>query len=288
MSDITLEQVRTMNDVVEAVHAIVYFAPEVQQRYEDFGMEPRGEGYVAGRAAPLGAVGPATAAATFFNFNPALFHHALPGAWDKADPVTVLDARSAGLQELFTRVEAPTDGLDEIVELVTAATSRMTWHGRPLAAANASVALPDGPYSRAWQALAVLREHRGDGHVALLTAAGLDPVETLVMMVGWEGSSLSRRFLQKSRLWSDEDWDGAIERLVARGLTTDDSELTAEGADLREQIEVNTDRLAAEPYQRMGDGGLQRLFDLVRPLAVALDEGEAYPRPLTIPDALPA
>jgi hypothetical protein len=282
----SLAQVRTMNAVVEAFHAILYFAPEVQSRWAALGMEPRSEGYVAGRAAPLGPVGPEVATATFYNFSPTLFRETLPGLWQKADPTTVLAARAAGLQEVLERVGAPTGGLEELTALGAAAVAAAGHHGRPLAAANAGVAAPEEPFARAWQVLTVLREHRGDGHVALLTVAGLGPVEALVVMAGWQGA-VSARFLRRSRMWSEDDWAAAVARLRARGVTDGDGALTAEGTALRDRLERDTDRLALAPYEALGRDGTQRLFDLVRPLALALAEGDAYPRRPHVPEALP-
>lgn len=279
---------RVLNDAVESVHAVLYFADEVHERWERLGFEPRSEGYFVGRAAPLGAVGPGLVTATFFNFNPVLVARVLPGAWDEVDPATALAERAAGLQAMFERIDAPTDGLDELTDLALRAMAGTGVHGRPLAAANAAVPLPEQPHARAWQALATLREHRGDGHVAVLTAAGLDPVETLVLMAGWQ-DQLSRRFFQRSRFWDDDAWEAAVGRLAARDLANDDGGLTDAGWRLREQIEADTDRLAAPPYETIGGtDGIRRMFDLVRPLATAVAEGGVYPRPPAVPEQLPA
>lgn len=286
MSSPTLDQVRALHRVGEAVHAILYFSGEVQARWNALDLQPRSEGYVVGRAAPLGPVGPEVAAATFFNFNPALFHRFLPAAWDKASPTTALSERAAGLQETFERVGAPAADLDELVDLLDRSADGMTWHGRPLAAGNAGVAAPEQPFARAWQSLAVLREHRGDGHVAALLGAQLDPVEALVVMAGWQ-DQLSRRFLQGSRMWDDDAWQAGVDRLRGRGLVDEDGQLTDDGAALRDRVEHHTDLLAAEPYQRLGAAGCRRLFALLHPLAVALRDGGAYPRTPAFPDAYP-
>ena len=87
---------RGMHGVIEPLHAIVYFAADVHERYAELGLEPRGQGYIAGRSAPMGPVGPHLAASVFYNFNPAMFHAALPATWDAVSPAQVLDARAAG------------------------------------------------------------------------------------------------------------------------------------------------------------------------------------------------
>lgn len=283
---VTLEQVRAVHTVTELVHAIAYLCPEVQDEFEELGLEPRGQGYVAGRAAPFGPVGPAVTTAMFYNFSPALHRYALPSAWDIAAPEDVLAARFRGLQAIYERVEAPTDDLAELTDLARQAADGLSFAGRPLAAANAAVELPDEPFAEAWQALAVLREYRGDGHVAALTVAEVGPVEALVVYASWQ-STVSARFLKASRGWGDEAWPAAEDRLRERGWLDADGGLTDLGHQERDAVEEATDRLAAAPFEALGREGTERLFDLARPLAVALNENGGYKRPAPMPDAFP-
>ena len=283
---VTLEQVRAVHTVNELVHSIVYFCPEVQDAFEALGLEPRGQGYVAGRAAPMGPVGPDVAAATFYNFNPVLHRHALPGAWQTTSPAAVLAARFRGIEAVYERVEAPDDDLDELTELALRAGDGLDLAGRPLAAANAAVALPEQPFARAWQALAVLREHRGDGHVASLVVAEVGPVEALVLFGAWQ-SNVSDRFLRRSRNWDEDAWAAAQERLRDRGWLGADGTLTEVGWHERNAIEEVTDRLASPPYERLGRDGTERLFQLLRPLARALNDNGGYKRPAPMPDVFP-
>lgn len=283
---VTLEQVRAVHTVTELVHAIAYLCPEVQAEYEQLGLEPRGQGYVAGRAAPMGRVGPGVSTATFYNYSPALHHYALPAAWELADPDQVLVARARGVQAVYERVAAPTDGLEELTELAERAADGLSFAGRPLAAANAGVELPEQPFAAAWQALTVLREYRGDGHIAALCIAELDPIEALVVYAAWQ-STVSARFLQATRGWEDDAWPAAEERLRSRGWLDDGGELTEVGRTERNAIEEATDRLAAAPYEALGREGTERLFELARPLAAALNENGGYKRPAPMPDAFP-
>jgi hypothetical protein len=62
----------------------------------------------------------------------------------------------------------------------------------PLFSANRSLALPDDPVERLWQLCTSLREHRGDGHVAALTAKGLDGLEAHVL-IALEGTERLQR-----------------------------------------------------------------------------------------------
>lgn len=283
---VTLEQVRAVHTVTELVHAIAYLCPDVQDEFEALGLEPRGQGYVAGRVAPFGPVGPEVAVATFYNFNPALHGYALPAAWDIASPGEVLAARFRGIQAVYERVEAPTDGLDELTDLALRATEGLDLAGRPLAAANAGVPLPEQPFARAWQALTVLREFRGDGHIAALLVAEVGPVEALALYAAWQ-SMVSARFLKASRGWDEDVWAAAEDRLRERGWMAADGTLTEEGVRERDAVEEMTDRLASPPYEALGRDATERLFDLARPLAQALNDNGGYKRPAPMPDRFP-
>lgn len=274
---------RALHTVIETVHNTLFFAPEVRQTWSRLGLEPRGQGYFAGRAAPMGAVGADVVAAVFFNFNPQLVSAVLPAAWDIASPAEILLARAAALEGLFERIDAPRDGLDEATVMAREAIAAADLQGRPMGAANAAVAPPGSPFADLWQALAVLREHRGDGHVALLTAAGCTRVESLVVFSSWQ-DQVSRRFLQRSRLWDDQAWAVGEERARQRGWLDSDGALTAAGTAWRDELEHETDRLAAVPYAALGPERCQRLFALLHPLAVALVEADdVFPRRVDLP-----
>jgi len=269
--------------VIEPIHAYLYFAPEVQAAWEAVGLEPRGQGYVVCRAAPMGAVGPQVAAATFFNFNPVLFQMALPAAWDHLTPQQALEARAQGIEAAFVgRLGVPTEGCEQAADLAREAVDGTSFHGRPLAAANAGVPGPGTPFGDLFQALAALREHRGDGHVALLTTSGLHPVDVLAVYAAWQGA-VSRRFLQASRLWDDEAWAAAEDRVRAKGWMDADGGLTDAGAAWRDDIEARTDDLAAAPYAHLGEERSLRLFDLLLPICEAMNEAGAYKRAITVP-----
>ena len=278
---------RAMHGVIEPAHTIAYFSPEVNQAWEDLGLEPVAQGYTAGRAAPLGAVGPGPVAACFFNFNPAMVELGLPGAWEIVSPAQVLAARARAMQDCWGRLLDGADDVDEstvaeATDLARTAMDGVFLGGRPLAAGNARVPASGLPLADLWQALTTLREHRGDGHVALLTAAGLSPVEALVLHTGWQ-DQVSRRFLQATRLWDEQAWDDAVASLGARGLADDDG-LTTTGMAHRQEIEDRTDELAARPWEVLGEGGTRRLWQLLRPVAVAVAAG--FKRPPTIPDTM--
>lgn len=275
---------RAMHEVIETTCAMAFFAQESTSAWEGLGLEPVAQGYVTGRAAPLGAVGPGPVAAIFFNFNPVLIEMGLPHAWDIASPAQVLAARAQAMQDCFERLEVPTDDVEEATDLARRAMEGVFLGGRPLAAGNARVPASGLPLGDLWQALVTLREYRGDGHVAVLTTAGLSPVEAIVLYSQWQ-DVVSRRFLQTTRLWDDEAWDAALDSLASRGWV-DDNGLTGTGMAFRQEIEDRTDAAAAAPWDNLGEGATRHLWDLLRPVAAAV--GAGYPRPVPIPEAMPA
>jgi hypothetical protein len=274
---------RAMYGLIEPLHTVLFFASEVEAAWRELGLEPRGEGYVVGRAAPLGAVCPEVVAATFYNFNPALAARTLPRAWATVPPDKALATRAAAVEQVFRRVGAPLDGVAEATELARHAVAGADLRGRPLAAGNAGVEPTGAPFADLWQALTVLREHRGDGHVALLTVAALEPVDVLVVYASWQ-AQVSRRFLQRSRLWDDDAWHAAENRVRDRGWIDDGGALTAAGRAWRDQLEADTDRLAARPWDALGDDAVRRLFALLHPLARAIVDGDVFPRRPPLPD----
>ena len=247
---------------LETVHVVGYFAPEPTQEYVDLGLHPR-LSYFAARSAPMGPVVPGVATATFYVFAPWLVDKALTGVWETASPAQVLDARHRGIGAALHRLLGDPD-VDEAVKLVRGVCGGLSAAGRPLYAGHAGLPWPDDDVMALWHGASLLREHRGDGHVALLQAHGLDPVESLVLGGLHAGNT---DFVKQTRGWSDEEWAEAEQRLRDRGLLTDTGELTSQGRDFREALEQQTDALAVEGWAAVGLEETERLRELVAPLS---------------------
>jgi hypothetical protein len=277
---------RTAWHHLEALNAVTYFAAECREAPARLGLKGFWMGYFACRAAPLGPVGPGVVEATFYNFHPARVRRALPDAWAYATPAVVLDTRAAAAAAALRRLLP--DGEAErlaaaTVALLAAAVDGAEVAGRPLFAANREVPRPDDSVADLWQLATTLREHRGDGHVALLTGAGLDGCEVHVLVAACEGTDPDLFLL--SRGWSRDEWGGAQERLAARGLVTVDGSVTAAGQALRGEIERRTDELAIVPYAGLGAGEVERLVGMLGPAAgrVATAGEVNYPNPMGLP-----
>jgi hypothetical protein len=265
-----LGNVRQMWHLLEPLHAVLYYAPEAFEEAAALGCktDERWPSYFAWRAAPLGEAGAGKVASAFYSFTPRMVERYVPAAWEIASPGDVLDARLQAVDRTYRtvlgeRVDAPETA--EAAALARRAAEAANTAGRPLAAANAELSWPDAPHLVLWQAATILREHRGDGHLAALLVAGLDPVEALVSFAGI-GAAPAETFA--SRGWSEEEWGAARERLVARGLLDADGAATEAGRELRAEIERRTDALAAAPWAALGAESTARLSELLGPLWV--------------------
>jgi hypothetical protein len=224
--------------------------------------------YFGCRAAPMGAVSAAVVTAVFYNFNPALVARAIPDAWGYATPGQLLDARLQAMDAAMTRLlgdRLAGDDMRSAAELAARAAAGADTAGRPLAAANAALPLPDEPHLRLWQALTVLREHRGDGHVSVLLTRGVGPVEAHVLAAA-DGRAPAE-LLRAARKWTGQHWAAASERLATWGWLTADGTLTEAGRTARQDIQTDTDRLALQPYATLGPDRVDALFDALYHLA---------------------
>lgn len=254
---------------LEPLHALVYVAPEAEDAYCNLGLRP-GRGYFPSRAAPLGAVGAELVIATFFNFCPDLVRSAMSDAWGQATPEQIIAARQSAATAALTRILgdeiSQSSEMSDAARLArTAAEAAVALHGRPLFAAHTAVPWPDDTLSILWHAATLLREYRGDGHVALLAAEGVSPCEALQMNAATGGPQPEH--LRRSRGWSVSEWSRAGDALRTRGWFDDEHQLTEEGKSRWASVERRTDELALQPYISIGAQGCGQLRALCRPWA---------------------
>jgi hypothetical protein len=277
----TFPLVRSAHVATNALHSLIYFAPETEQHLTSAGLRPGRMCYFAGRAAPMGAVSAGVVTATFYNFSPGLIARCIPGAWELARPDVVIGARFAAVDAALTRLLGPdviaSREMVTMAELTREATAGCRPDGRPLYAGHAGLGWPDAPHLAMWHALSLLREHRGDGHICALVAAELSGLEALVTHTA-TGKGFVTGFAQASRGWSDEEWKGAVEALSARGLLGADGALTPAGEALRAHVEEETDRLAAAPWQHLGDERTEEVVRLGTAMTRTALKAGAFPR----------
>jgi len=272
--------VRRAHNATNALHSLIYFAPETEERLVATGLEAGRMCYFAGRAAPMGSVSGGVVTATFYNFSPALVARCIPRAWQLASPPVIVDARFAAADAALSRllgadVIASAD-MATIAALVREAAGACGAEGRPLYAGHADLDWPDAPHLVLWHGLSLLREHRGDGHVAALTAAGLGGIDALVTHVA-TGLGFVPGFARASRGWSRAAWDAATEDLIARSLLEADGVLAPAGRALRARIEEATDQMAAPPWQHLGDDRTEDVIRIGKALTRIVMSAGAFP-----------
>jgi hypothetical protein len=220
----------------------------------------------------------------FFSFAPAMVARALPEVWRRVSPEQALAARLDGAVAAL-RAILPPEPLRwaEAAELLEIAAGAAVTDGRALGAANAALPKPSDTLARLWRAVTVLREHRGDGHIAALVDAEITGCQALVLRNALHGG---REQLQPNRGWTDSEWDAAAQTLVQRGWLGHGGRPTATGEAAHRAVESRTDQLAAQPWTALSSADQTRLLHVLTPLADAADAVVPYPNPMGLPRAV--
>jgi hypothetical protein len=266
---------------LEPLHSVTYFSPECLEANKDVGLKGFWMGYFGSRGAPLGPVPAGVIEASFYGFHPARVRRAVPDAWTFASPENILRARRQAAAKALRRAAPDIDAAaPAILPLLRAVVDAADGSGRVLFAANRDLDQPEDPVEALWQSATTLREHRGDGHVAVLAAEGLSGLEANVLAAAVGNVPADR--MRQSRGHSQDEWDEAAAALASRGLV-DGEHATEAGRALRADIERRTDALAASPYLSLDDP--QALHRLLVPLATAVtDTNEIpFPNPIGLP-----
>ncbi|MEU1378858.1 SCO6745 family protein [Streptomyces albidoflavus] len=280
MSTLPARAGRRCHHAVNPFHSAVYFSRELREEMAALGVTDPNAAYFASRSAAFGAVGPGTVTATFFNFRHDLVARHLPAVWEVAAPAQVLDARLRAADRTLRRllgeeaVAAP--DVAEAAELALRAAEGCARPGRPLYAAHADLPVPAEPHLAYWHAATLLREHRGDAHIAALLDAELDPLEALISHTA-TGFGMAPKWVLGTRGWTQQEWDEASARLVARSILDQEGSLTEQGTALRAELEERTDRLDAAPYEHLGAEGTLRLTELAKDLFGRIIAAGAFP-----------
>ncbi|MDQ2796057.1 MAG: hypothetical protein M3Y06_02675 [Actinomycetota bacterium] len=264
---------------LDSLHAAIYFAPEADEEFSAIGLKPGRMNYFASRSAPMGPVSAGVTVATFYNFSPSLIARSIPAAWSLASCKDILAARVRVVDRVLRRLlgEDVLVGADvaEAAGLAREAAVGLSPDGRPLFAGHADLAWPDQPHIGLWHAITLLREYRGDGHIAALLDHELTGLEALITHTV-TGAGFTEAAAKATRGWSDDDWAAGVDRLRSRDLL-DDAGLTGPGQELRAGIEADTDRLGAAPWLRLGPERVARLSELGGSLTKRAVAAGAFP-----------
>ncbi|APA73948.1 SCO6745 family protein [Mycobacterium avium] len=274
---------RRFFDRYEPVHAVTYFAPEARAALDALGYRGFWMGYFAARSAPLGVVPREVVAAIFYNFAPERVAKALPAAWEIAGPQAALRARQESAVAALRRYGLrPDENVAVAAELAAKAARRAPLDGRPLFAANLALPWPEDPLAALWHATTLLREQRGDAHVAVLAAAGISGRESNVLHAA--AGNVSRDYIARTRDYDEASWRRHEQRLAERGLLDGDGALTAAGRQCKDHIEATTDALALSALDALTDDEVETLFEALTPITRAVIAGGDIPAatPMTL------
>jgi hypothetical protein len=268
----------------EPVHALVYFSSAARAVSDSLGMRGFWMGYFAFRSAPLGAIDPRVVTAAFYGFAESRVRRALPDAWQHATPEQALTARltaaSNAWQEAGLLDAIAPENVTEAAEIAWSAAAAADTGGRVLAAANQALPRPRRDEHALWQALTTLREHRGDGHNAVLVAHGVGPVEAHLLKAA--AAEADGEVLRAGRDHTVEAWVTAADALRKRGWLDAHGALTDAGRDGKSAIERATDAAATQPWDAIGPRAAERLLDLLTPLAALAGKVVPYPNPVGV------
>jgi hypothetical protein len=263
---------RRMFELVEPVAVVTYMADEPTNAVMALGPLTMWDAYFAGRAAALGREVPAAVVhALFYNFADGEVARHIPRVWDLVTPEAAIAARMEGSVATLRRILgdlAEDPGVARAADLLTKAGTSAASEGRALYAALRTLPLPTEPVARLWHGANLLREHRGDGHVAALLTAGIGGTEAHVLHALSEGMP-AEEFGRVSHL-PQAQLAAVVDGMRARGVIGADGWLTAAGRQTKERVEALTDELAAPAYEILEPGELDQLVDDLEPLATVL------------------
>lgn len=267
----TATTARRFFGLIEPIALVPYSEPEPTDELLALGLGGMWDAYFAGRAAPLGRDVPAEVVdALFFNFAPGEVARHIPGVWETVTPEAVIAARERGAVAALRRCLgdlADGDGIGRAGDLLLRAGTSVPVHGRGLYAAVRTIPIPSDPVARLWHGANLLREHRGDGHVAALVAHGIGGTEAHVLHALSEGMQ-AEEFGRVSHL-PPAQLAAVVDGMAARGLV-DDGRLSEAGHDVKRRVEALTDELAAPAYATLDPTERDDLIALLDPLAAAL------------------
>lgn len=231
---------RRLRDALEPVAMHAVWSPGTNAALAEHGYNFL-TGYVTGRAAALGEVPSSVVAATFAVFEPGL----VDALWTEGrgllplpELIAVRDrATTASLRAVLA--DAGDVEVGRVADLLERAVTGLDGTGRVLFSALRAQTRLDDPFGRLWRAADLVREHRGDGHVAASVAAGLDPVRMGILMEVWLGYPVGE--YSGSRAWPAAAQEAAVARLEADGLLLDGA-ITEAGRVTRDAVEAATDR----------------------------------------------
>ncbi len=262
---------RRMFELVEPIGVIPYSADEPNEAMFALGFTNYWDTYFAGRAAPLGLAPAEVVDALFYNFAPGEVARHIPKVWRTTTPEAAIAARRLGCANALRRIlgdHVETPAFARAADLLLKAATSAPFEGRPMYAALRAISIPGDAVTVLFHAASLLREHRGDGHIAALMIEGVGGLEAHVLLaldMGLPAQKFGRiHHLPAAQLAA------VIDGMRGRGLIGDDGELSEVGRGVKQRVESLTDDLAAKPYESLEPDELGELVATLEPLAALL------------------
>ena len=221
-------------------------------------------GYFAARSAPFGVVSPEVVTAAFYNFTPERVARSLRSAWEVSSPAEALRVREDSAVAALRRYGVSDDEAAAAAELAEKAARSAPLDGRPLFAANMALDWAEDPVARLWHAVTLLREQRGDGHIAVLVTLGVSGRESNVLHAA--AGRVPTEMIMRARDYDEEQWQRYRGQLAQRGLLDGGGSLTDAGREFKQRIEDGTDQLALSALEALDDDEVERLFQALTPI----------------------
>ena len=263
---------RRLFELVEPVAVVTYMADEPTEAVMALGLPTMWDAYFAGRVAPLGRDVPAAVVhALFYNFADGEVARHIPHVWDMVTPEAANAARQQGSVAALRRILgdlADTPAVARAADMLTKAGTSAPTEGRALYAAVRTLPLPTEPVARLWHGANLLREHRGDGHIASLVTMGIGGTEAHVLHALSEDMP-AEEFGRVSHLPQGQ-LAAVVDGMRRRGLVGTNGWLTAAGRETKERVESLTDQLAAPAYDALSPDEVDQLVEYLEPLAAVL------------------
>src|SRR4051794_31118016 len=266
---------RRMFPLVEPIGVIPYSTDEPNEAMFALGFTDYWDTYFAGRAAPLGLAPAEVVDALFYNFAPGEVARHIPKVWDTTTPTAAIAARQLGCVRALRHIlreQVDSQPFARAAELLLEAATSAPFEGRPMYAALRALPVPDDVVARLFRAASLLREHRGDGHIAALMTEGVAGLEAHVLLA-LDMDMPAEKFGRIHHLPAAQ-LAAVIAGMRDRDLIGDGGWLTESGRAVKQRVEALTDDLAAKPYESLELGELDELIAALEPLAARLVAAE--------------
>lgn len=251
---------RQMFELIEPIGSLPFGEHALAEVVAELGLRTLWDGYFAGRAAALGAAPAEVVHAVFYNFFPGEVARHIPRVWELTTPEAAFAARDASAVRALERGLgglADTRELARAADLLARAAVSAPTAGRPMYAALHRFSMPEEPLARLFRAATLLREHRGDGHNAVLVAHGIGGPEAhflTALDLGVPGPEFGRVSHRPAA-----ELAAIAAGLHDRGLIDRDGGFTPAGRQLKDRIEAVTDQAAQGPFDILSASEIEEL-----------------------------